>query len=113
AVLLRRAQILDAGGFDETLQVNEDWDLFLRLTLRGSRWACVDAPLCEDRVHGGQSHRRVQLVYLTRLRILARLFARPDLPAHALAVRADAFHEAHLVGAAELFAAGQPAGAQA
>ncbi len=113
AVLLRRAQILDAGGFDETLQVNEDWDLFLRLTLRGARWACVDAPLCEYRVHGGQSHRRAQLVYLTRLRILEGFFARPDLPAEARAVRAAAFHEAHLVGAAELFAAGRQAAAQA
>jgi glycosyltransferase involved in cell wall biosynthesis len=113
AVLLRRAQILDAGGFDETLQVNEDWDLFLRLTLRGARWACVDAPLCEYRVHGGQSHRRVLLVYLTRLRILEGFFARPDLPPEVRAVRAEAFHEAYLVGAAELFAAGQRCEAQA
>jgi GT2 family glycosyltransferase len=113
AVLLRREQILDAGGFDETLQVNEDWDLFLRLTLRGARWACVDEPLCEYRVHGGQSHRRVQLVYAARLRILARFFARADLPAEIRALQDDAFHEAHLVGAAELFAAGQQAEAQA
>ena len=77
AVMLRRAQALDAGGFDETLQVNEDWDLFLRLALRGAQWACIDEALCEYRVHGGQSHRRVQLVYDTRLRILDKHLRRP------------------------------------
>jgi len=113
AVMLRRGPMLEVGGFDETLQVNEDWELFLRLALRGGRWACVDAPLCEYRVHGGQSHRRVQLVYRTRLRILDGFFARPDLPGAVRGVRADAYHEAHLAGAAELFAAGQRAEAQA
>ena len=107
AVMLRRAQALDAGGFDETLQVNEDWDLFLRLALRGAQWACIDEALCEYRVHGGQSHRRVQLVYDTRLRILDKTFADPALPAALLGARADAVFEAHLVGAAELFATGQ------
>src|SRR5262249_198318 len=57
AVVLRRAQILDAGGFDETLQANEDWDLFLRLTLRGARGACVAPPLGADRGPGGQGGR--------------------------------------------------------
>ena len=93
--------------------MNEDWDLFLRLALRGMRWACIDEALCEYRVHGGQSHRRVQLVYDTRLRILERAFADPALPADLRARRRDAFHEAHLVGAAELFAAGQTAEAEA
>jgi GT2 family glycosyltransferase len=113
AVMLRRRPVLDAGGFDETLQVNEDWDLFLRLALRGMRWACVDEPLAEYRVHGGQSHRRAHLVYVTRLRILERRFADPLLPAELRTARAEAFHEAHLVGAAELFATGQTAEAEA
>jgi len=113
AVMLRRAPIAAVGGFDESLQVNEDWDLFLRLALRGMRWVCLDEALGEYRVHGGQSHRRVRLVYDTRLRILERVFADPDLPADLRDTRSDAFHEAHLVGAAELFAAGQTAEAQA
>jgi hypothetical protein len=112
AVMLRRAPALEAGGFDESLQVNEDWDLFLRLALRGMRWACIDEPLSEYRVHGGQSHRRVRLVYETRLRILERIFADPALPGALRDARSDAFHEAHLVGAAELFAAGEAAQAR-
>jgi hypothetical protein len=106
AVMCRRAQALDAGGFDESLQVNEDWDLFIRLAMRGARWATVDEPLCEYRVHGGQSHRRVRLVYETRLRILEKTFADPAFPEALREVRADALFEAHLVGAAELFATG-------
>ena len=113
AVMMRRAQVLEAGGFDESLQVNEDWDLFIRLALRGARWACIDEPLCEYRVHGGQSHRRVQLVYETRLRILDKTFADPALPEHLRDARADALFEAHLVGAAELFAIGRIAEAEA
>src|SRR5262249_53327322 len=104
AVMLRRAPITAVGGFDESLQVNEDWDLFLRLALRGMRWACVDEALSEYRVHGGQSHRRVRLVYDTRLRILERIFADPALPGDLRDARDDALHEAHLVGAAERFA---------
>ncbi len=107
AVMLRRSPALEAGGFDESLQVNEDWDLFLRLALRGMRWTCIDEALSEYRVHGGQSHRRARLVYDTRLRILERIFGDPALAAELWAARNDAFHEAHLVGAAELFAAGQ------
>jgi glycosyltransferase involved in cell wall biosynthesis len=113
AVMLRRAPVIEAGGFDESIQVNEDWDLFLRLALRGMRWACIDEALGEYRVHGGQSHRRVRLVYETRLRILDRIFADPLLPAGLRAARLDAFHEAHLVGAAELFTAGEETQAQA
>jgi hypothetical protein len=113
AVMLRRSLVVDARGFDESLPVNEDWDLFLRLGRLGVRWACVDEPLCEYRVHGGQSHRRAHLVYVTRLRILERVFADPALPPDLRDARDDAFHEAHLVGAAELFAAGQTADAEA
>jgi hypothetical protein len=113
AVMLRRAPAIEAGGFDESIQVNEDWDLFLRLALRGMRWTCIDEALSEYRVHGGQSHRRVRLVYETRLHILERIFADPALPDELRATRGEAFHEAHLVGAAELFAAGEVAEARA
>lgn len=40
ATLMRRAALEDVGGYDETLDVYEDWDLYLRLSLR---WKLVYA----------------------------------------------------------------------
>lgn len=39
AALVRRAAVLEAGLFDEAREAQEDWDLWLRLALRGSRFA--------------------------------------------------------------------------
>ncbi len=74
SVVLRRATIDDVGGFDERCPVNEDWDLFLRASRRGARWACVDAALCDYRVHPGQSHERLGLVHGVAIDILRRFF---------------------------------------
>jgi glycosyltransferase involved in cell wall biosynthesis len=43
-VMVRRQAVLDVGGFDESLAVAEDWDLWLRLA---SRWpfAAINEPL--------------------------------------------------------------------
>ncbi len=40
ATLMRRAALEDVGGYDEALDVYEDWDLYLRLSLR---WQLVYA----------------------------------------------------------------------
>lgn len=39
--LVRRACIAAAGGFDEALSTNEDWDLWLRVATGGARFALV------------------------------------------------------------------------
>ena len=41
--LLRRAAVLDVGGFDASLRQSEDWDLFLRL-LGKYRLGCLTVP---------------------------------------------------------------------
>ncbi len=56
SVLVRRAAIERAGGFDEdrVLIATEDYDLWLRLLAdERAYFAYVDAPLLQYRVHGG------------------------------------------------------------
>lgn len=50
---LRRARVVEAGGFDESPEIApaEDWDLFVRLILSGSKAGIVDQPLMRYRRH--------------------------------------------------------------
>ncbi len=109
AVMLRRQLLEDTGGFEESLRYNEDWDLFLRLSRRGLRWAAIEEPLCEYRVHPGQATRHAEAMLDDRVAILERIFADPALPADVVALRAQAFQEACLVGAADCFREGATA----
>jgi glycosyltransferase involved in cell wall biosynthesis len=60
AVLARRSILLDAGGFDERLSHNEEYDLWLRLAGRHPV-ACLDEPLVQYRLHRGNiSHDAAQ-----------------------------------------------------
>ncbi|NEM05929.1 glycosyltransferase family 2 protein [Geodermatophilus normandii] len=58
-----RASALSAvGGYDPAARWAEDWDLWLRLLLRGHRAGMVRAPLYEYRRHGGSlTARKVDL----------------------------------------------------
>jgi len=113
AAVVRRAPIVALGAFDETLPALEDWDLFLRLALRGMRWGRIAGSLCEYRVDPGQSHRRAALKHTTRLRILERTFADPSLPAALATARAEVFQRAYLRATVELLDAGLPEDARA
>ncbi len=66
-VMVRRAVLVDLGGFDPSLQPLADWDLWLRM-LRISRPACVAEPLVAYRVHGmnmSLDTRRVEADFVT------------------------------------------------
>jgi glycosyltransferase involved in cell wall biosynthesis len=109
AVVLRREVVDAAGGFDERCPVNEDWNLFLRASRQGARWASVDEALCDYRIHPGQSHERLALVHGVAREILERFFSDPGLP-HAIRLLEQFAHEAaDLRAAAELHAAGATA----
>lgn len=49
-VLCRRSLLLDLGGFDESLPVCEDYDLWLRMSLR-EPFGLIDQPLAKRRLH--------------------------------------------------------------
>jgi len=112
SAVVRRAPVVALGAFDETLPALEDWDLFLRLALRGMRWGRIAAPLCEYRVHPGQSHRRAALKHTTRLHILTRTFDDPAFPPALAGSRAEVFQRAYLRATVEMLDAGLPADAQ-
>jgi glycosyltransferase involved in cell wall biosynthesis len=61
SVLARRDSLMACGGFDESLSLAQDWDLWLRLS---SRWplAVLPAPLTVHRLHDEQrSARRAEM----------------------------------------------------
>ena len=106
AVMVRRDLVAAAGGFDESLRYNEDWDLFLRLSSRGAVWAAVPESLWEYRVHAGQATRQAIAMLADRVRILERTFAGSLVPEALRGQRPLAFARAYLLGAGECFRAG-------
>ncbi len=61
--LVRRAAITEVGGFDETLQACEDYDLWLRMAARGMRFAYLPKILASYRTrpHSLSADRERQL----------------------------------------------------
>jgi len=45
--IVRRTAALHAGGFDETLKTNEDWDFWLRIAINGSKFAVSQRRLAQ------------------------------------------------------------------
>jgi hypothetical protein len=106
-VLVRRTLVDAVGGFDERLRRSEDWDLWLRLGRRGARWALVDEPLAEYRLHSGQKHRDTPRRLIAQLEILDRFFADPQLPPALRALAPSAYQDAHLRAALHHYRAGE------
>jgi glycosyltransferase involved in cell wall biosynthesis len=71
-VLVRRDALARAGGFDESLFISEDYDLFLRLA-RVTRGVCVPEPLVHVRRHpASHSERSGVRSYEDAIRVLER-----------------------------------------
>ena len=51
AVAIRRSVFEAAGGLRESLRSSDDWELWLRLALGGTRFGLVDTPLYRYRLH--------------------------------------------------------------
>lgn len=78
AVVVRRAEVLAAGGYDERLRVAEDYDLWLRLSRRHP-FVCTHTITCNWRRHGAQTSADMQQYwvgeYESRQRYRARVAA--------------------------------------
>ncbi|MGY1735357.1 glycosyltransferase [Geodermatophilus sp. SYSU D00684] len=78
AAAIRAPALAAVGGYDATVRVAEDWDLWLRMLLRGHRAGLVTAPLYEYRRRGQSlTGRKVDLALGVR-DVLRR--ARPLVP---------------------------------
>lgn len=89
AILVRRAMLMDLGGFaeDPALVTAEDYDLWLRLAARGARFAFVDTPLADYTLHAANSSGAVVRHMEAGLTVLARHYAALDRRSLADAVR--------------------------
>jgi glycosyltransferase involved in cell wall biosynthesis len=75
----RRRRLLDAGGFDETLECAEDWDAWVRLILGGSRAGYVDAALARTRMRAGSLSASPRRLWSAQVVVLEKVLRRDDL----------------------------------
>jgi glycosyltransferase involved in cell wall biosynthesis len=71
SALLRRAAVVAAGGFDDSLPAGEDYDLYLRLATRHEMYS-HPAVVAAYRLHGSNMSADTGLMLKTVLRVLAR-----------------------------------------
>ncbi len=81
SVLVRSAALARVGGFDVSLRVHEDWDLWLRLARLGPP-ACVREPLVALRWHSGNASSRMAQMLRDLPHIAHRHGIAVDYPRH-------------------------------
>ena len=69
SVLFRRSIFNEVGGFDATLRVAEDYELYLRIA-RALPICCHTAIVAEYRKHGANTSRNSELMLTTTLKVL-------------------------------------------
>ena len=77
-LLLPAAQVRQAGGFDETLEVLEDWELWIRLAA-GRPFVHLPAPTCEYRLRGGAGNSTTREAFRFQ-QCLERVYAKHPVP---------------------------------
>jgi glycosyltransferase involved in cell wall biosynthesis len=111
ALLARRQCLERAGHFDTSLEVHEDWDLWLRVS-RHCEFRFLDRVLARFRRHEenitGQQSRRYQANINKRIHVLDKAYSMPDLPASALEVKPLAYANTHIWMASDWLRSGQP-----
>lgn len=76
---VRRARVLEEGGYDEAIRVTTDWDLWIRMVLGGSRIGVVPRPLASYRMLGSSLSADATAVLAGRIETLTKTAADPAL----------------------------------
>ncbi len=99
AVVIRRTAIQQAGGYDESLIGNEDWDLWIRIARKDSI-AYVPEIRARYRFHTHNLTRtssdRMTRLMQDRIRVLDKFFAEPSHSEDLLAIRPVAYRNVYL-----------------
>ena len=72
SVMIRRSVIREMGGFDTSLPSVEDWDLWLKLSALGVRFAAVREPVTMYQWRPGSMSKNYDLMRSTRQSIIQR-----------------------------------------
>ena len=99
--LIRRDALLRAGPFDPD-NLAEDWDMWVRLAPLG-RFVFIESTLADFRQHEGQftqsDGERLRRLMASRVHVLDKAFAQPDLPPAVRSVRPLAYRNVYVTTA--------------
>lgn len=93
SVMVRREKVIEAGLFDESLRELEDWDLWLRMVLRGSRVGFTPGIYSKVRIRKGSMTSNQKRMDTTMVRVLQKTIDSLDLN-HPIQIKA---HHALLI----------------
>jgi len=104
AVVVRRVDFLDVGGFDEALSTSADWDLYYRIARRYPV-GFVPEVLVRYRIHSGNMHRNLDVMRRDMLAAYAKVFSEQDPELQRL--RRSAYGALHAMLAGSFLRAGE------
>jgi len=93
AMLLRRRELVAAGGFDRDLAFTADWEMWLRLARRGCTFGAVPRPVAVYRIHARSMSGDLARAARDVWQVLDRYFSEPTLPRSTAAARPDAYYQ--------------------
>jgi glycosyltransferase involved in cell wall biosynthesis len=79
SVMVRRSAFLASGGFDTSMNYVEDWDLWMRMFHSGMKFAAVQEPLVQHRLHAGSMSHQA-MASLAAEKAMFRRHVLPHLP---------------------------------
>jgi glycosyltransferase involved in cell wall biosynthesis len=109
-MLLRRAKLLEVGGFDETLTNSEDIDLIFRMALTGSQAEWLPQVTVSYRRHSANATNQIHRQAQGFGAVLKKFFGRSDLPPAVRQIEREVWFRSLTASAYDCFVANDLAG---